>query len=293
MSLDHVQRVVCATDFSPTAASALAWAEAFAARESAELHVVHVWQLPEIVTPAGTAVGMADLGPQIERELDAALEKLCAGRRVTSKRTRKGLPDLEVAELAKELDADLVVVGTHGRSGLAHVLLGSIAERVIRVAPCPVVTVPAGAHLPKPGEPIVRTILAPTDLAADSEAAVAQVLALADRIGAEVALLYVLDLPGYALRHDEVLAEVERSARRDLAELAERHRVKATGLTTHVRVGLAAEVIVAVAMELDVDLVALPTHARRGMARFFLGSVAERVARTAGRAVLTLREVTA
>ena len=291
MSLEHsVRRVLCATDFSASADVALDWATAFARREKAELHVVHAWQLPELVSPAGGIIPMPEVSTEIQREIEAGLRKACEGRSVTGQTIRKGPPDAEVAALATEIGADLVVVGTHGRTGLSHVLLGSIAERVIRLSPVPVVTVPLAWAERARASTLVRRMVCPTDLTAATEAAVADVIAMAERLGAEVDLVHVLDLPPYALRSDDVLSEIERSVRHDLTELAERHRARAVGLKTHVRTGIAADAIVALASELDADLVALPTHARRGMARFFLGSVAERVARTAGRPVLTLRQ---
>lgn len=294
MSLEHsIRRVLCATDFSSSAVVALDWASALALSEKAELHVVHAWQLPDpgaLFAPLGGRIGMPELAAEVAREVDLALAKVCEGHPVASRVVARGLPDGAIVALARELGADLIVVGTHGRSGLAHVLLGSIAERVIRLSPVPVVTVPAvwGARA-RATRPVQR-ILCPTDLSATSESAVAEVMAMATRMGARVELAHVLDLPPYALRNDEVLSEIGRSVERDLSDLAARHRTEAVGLRTHVRTGVAADAILALAAELDCDLVALPTHGRRGAARFFLGSVAERIARTAARPVLTLRE---
>lgn len=294
MSLEHpVRRILCATDFSPSSDVALDWAAALAKREGAELHVVHAWQLPELVSPAGGIIPMPEVSAEIHREIEAGLKKACEGRTVASQTIRRGMPDTEIAGLARDLGVDVVVVGTHGRTGLSHVLLGSIAERVIRLSPVPVVTVPMTWGARARAETLVRRVLCPTDLTAASEASVAEVIAMAERLGAHVDLVHVLDLPPYALRHDEVLSEIERSVTRDLADLAERHRTRAVALKTHVRTGVAADAIVSVATEIDADLIALPTHARRGVARFFLGSVAERVARTAARPVLTLRQTDA
>lgn len=291
MSLEHsVRRILCATDFSACSDVALDWATHFARSEKAELHVVHAWQLPELVSPAGGIIPIPEVSAEIQKEIDAALAKACEGRGVASQVIRKGMPDAEVAGLARDLGADLVVVGTHGRAGLQHVLLGSVAERVVRLSPVPVVTVPETWGSKARAATLVRRVLCPTDLTAASEAAVAEVMALAERLGAAVDLAHVLDLPPYALRHDEVLSEIERGVRRDLLELADRHRTRSIDIKTHIRTGIAADMIVALATEIDADLVALPTHARRGVARFFLGSVAERVARTAGRPVLTLRQ---
>lgn len=291
MSLDHrVRRILCATDFSASAAVALDWAASLAASEGAELHVVHTWQVPEHVSAAAGAISVPEVSAEVQQDIAARLGEVCQGRAVATKTVRQGAPDAEISALAGEIGADLVVVGTHGRTGLSHVLLGSVAERVIRVSPVPVVTVPESWAARARAKPLVRRVLCPTDLTGPSEAAVAQVIALAARLSAKADLVHVLDMPPYALRlTGDVVAEMEQAARRDLMDLCERHREKAVGLETHVRTGVAADAILGVASELDSDLIALPTHARQGMARFFLGSVAERVARTAARPVLTLR----
>lgn len=297
MSLEHSpRRILCATDFSASAAVALDWASSLARADNAELHVVHAWQLPEpgaLFLPLGGSIGMPELAAEVAHEVDVALAKACEGHPVTSRVVARGLPDGAIVALAGEIRADLVVVGTQGRSGLAHVLLGSIAERVIRLSPVPVVTVPVPWGTRARAARPVQCILCPTDLTAASEAAVAEVIAMASRMGARVELVHVLDLPPFALRNDEVLSEIGRSIQRDLSDLAGRHRTEAVGLRTHVRTGVAADGILALATELDCDLIALPTHGRRGAARFFLGSVAERIARTAARPVLTLREASA
>lgn len=284
-----VRRVLCATDFSRTAKVALDWASSLARSEHAELDVVHTWQLPQVMSPAGTYVPVSDLAKDIEGDIARELDRVCEGRQVTGKLVVRGPPDVGVTSAADETRADLIVVGTHGRSGLAHVLLGSVADRIIRTANVPVVTVPAVWDERSRAQPLVRRALVAVDPEGSTEPAIVEALGFAKRLGAEVDLVHVLEAPAYLMRHEAIVAEMERSARASLAELAGRHVGTASTCHLVVRRGSVAETVVATAAERDVDLIVLPTHGRIGAERFFFGSIAERVARLAKRPILTIR----
>ena len=144
----RLQRILFPTDFSECANSAQQYACALAGQFEVELHLLHVLQdltllmLPE---PATALALPASFLETCETEAKSTLARLldpswCAGRRVVYA-TRTGNPALEIDRYATETDIGLIVIGTHGRSGFSHVLLGSIAERVVRRAPCPVLTV--------------------------------------------------------------------------------------------------------------------------------------------------------
>jgi len=142
-------RIVVGYDYSPNAALALERAFALAAREEqAEVHVVHV-----LTYMGGSiAVGLDGLSSLVSPSLEAARELEAKSlQQMTAWQERSGetfsrlmthvrheQPAREIAQLAADLEADLVVVGTHGRRGLSHLLLGSVAEGVIRLARCPV-----------------------------------------------------------------------------------------------------------------------------------------------------------
>ena len=147
-----ISRILLPTDFSELGGEAVAYACGLAEKFNSELHLLHVVQdLVVMVPEPGIAVPppgvyLEDLRASaveaLEKVLPAGWE---AGHRVV-KATREGAPFLEILTYAKEFDVDLIVLGTHGRSGLAHVLLGSVTERVVRKARCPVLTVRAKGH---------------------------------------------------------------------------------------------------------------------------------------------------
>jgi nucleotide-binding universal stress UspA family protein len=144
--------VLVTTDFSEPSDVALKYGRALSSAFGASLHVLHV--LEEIVTHAWMPeVYVASL-PGIHDEMEkAAKERLShlldeAEREKLKARLvmRRGTPYLEIVEYASEHNIDLIVIGTHGRGGLAHMMMGSVAERVVRKAPCPVLTVRDHEH---------------------------------------------------------------------------------------------------------------------------------------------------
>jgi nucleotide-binding universal stress UspA family protein len=128
--------VLVATDFSLCSLSALGHAEQLARRLDTELLLLHV----EGVPVAGSK--MADVThAAVERELTRTAEQLRHRHPKVRALLRTGAPDEEILSTAEKERASLIVMGTHGRTGVARVLLGSVAERVLRSAPCPVLTV--------------------------------------------------------------------------------------------------------------------------------------------------------
>ena len=131
-----LERVLVATDFSRCSLRALERGEELARRLGAELLLLHVAGVPV----AGSRTAAAAHG-DAERELAATVEQVVHHGVRARGLLREGAPDEEILAAAAAEGASLIVVGTHGRTGLAHVLLGSVAERVVRAAPCPVLTV--------------------------------------------------------------------------------------------------------------------------------------------------------
>jgi nucleotide-binding universal stress UspA family protein len=141
-------RILVPTDFSAPSDAALVTAKDLAARLGASLHLVHVLEDPYAVA-AYSADALGYLPPGIkeswQREADKHLNALLTpAERTAFKATTtvlfSGSAAREIVEHAQNNDIDLIVMGTHGRGGLAHLLLGSVAERVVRLAPCPVLT---------------------------------------------------------------------------------------------------------------------------------------------------------
>jgi universal stress protein A len=142
----HLKRILVPTDFSRTSDLALQYAFDLATSLHTSIHLVHVIETPRYAaSPDGYFVGLADLQVQLTREAEQRLSEvqLQFGRGEVTATTQVaiGIPAECVVELARDRGSDLIVMGTHGRSGVAHFLMGSVAERVVRSAPCPVLTV--------------------------------------------------------------------------------------------------------------------------------------------------------
>jgi nucleotide-binding universal stress UspA family protein len=137
--------ILVPTDFSKTADRALDYATALAAKLGARIHVVHVIGIPALGVPElGVALTSVTIDSLV-RDNQAALDRLVDSRRNQATfgdvLLRTGDPRDMILQAANEVHADLIVIGTHGRRGLARALLGSVAEEIVRTAPCPVVTV--------------------------------------------------------------------------------------------------------------------------------------------------------
>jgi nucleotide-binding universal stress UspA family protein len=140
------KRICCPIDFSDASRAAMEVASDLARRTGASLVLLHAYPIPGYTFPDGSIVAspkmMQDLADQAERHLEewrADAAKLAGGPVATQKAI--GEPAAEIVTFAKSAGVDLVVVGTHGRTGLEHALMGSVAERVVLRAHCPVLSV--------------------------------------------------------------------------------------------------------------------------------------------------------
>ena len=149
----QLNKILVPTDFSDFAKPAVEYACAIAARFGSELHLLHVVPDPAMLVPEAAAFSVESMQAQAQsmaKDATAQLQKLpCDGwdnGKPIVREVRIGTAFLEIIEYAKEQDVDLIVIGTHGRSALMHILMGSVAERVVRKAPCPVLTVKPEGH---------------------------------------------------------------------------------------------------------------------------------------------------
>jgi nucleotide-binding universal stress UspA family protein len=147
-----LKTVLVPTDFSDASESALRYGKAMAEKFGAALHVVHVME--DLLAHAWAAEvyvsSMPQLRDEIEKESRQRLEALLTSAERAAFRAETALlagnPFLEIIRYAKAHDIDLIVMGTHGRGPIAHMLLGSVAEKVVRKSPCPVLTVREAQH---------------------------------------------------------------------------------------------------------------------------------------------------
>jgi nucleotide-binding universal stress UspA family protein len=146
-SASSIRHILVPHDFSDGAEYALAYAFVLSEKFDARVTVVHAYEVPTSGYP-DAFITRSEFSAAIERNNAASLAEVKA-RALKAKvnvetSLRRGVPWVTITEAANELKTDLIVMGTHGRRGVARMLLGSVAEKVVRTAPCPVLTV----HLP-------------------------------------------------------------------------------------------------------------------------------------------------
>jgi nucleotide-binding universal stress UspA family protein len=152
MSEYPFKRILIPSDFSPHSAAALSLAANLANTFDAELHLLHVIEelLPAVPLDP---TGLYGLPPDYDERVKAAVagELAKVTKTVQTKvplvsKVHTGSPLVEIVRYARKSSIDVIVMGTHGRTGLAHVVMGSVAESVLRSAPCPVMVVPTPNH---------------------------------------------------------------------------------------------------------------------------------------------------
>ena len=294
-------RVLLATDFSRFSEGAEALACSLASSWGATLTVMSVLEFPPGMNPdyPVNRLYLSELMKQATKQLIDL--KARAAKRGISVHTSitAGIPSEEVLAAAKTDDMDLIVVGTKGKTGLEHVLLGSTAERIIRMAPCPVLAVPAEIQRAEGGcgapnrPPVLERILVPIDFSDCSLDAMEYAVLVAQRAKASITLLHVLEPVSYGLDFT-LLHETKRKQMRTV--ITERLSSLVSALTSAqvtseflMRGGLPADSILDAALAQPADLIVMGTHGRRGLSRTFFGSVAESVLRKARCPVLTVR----
>jgi nucleotide-binding universal stress UspA family protein len=146
----ELARILVATDFSACSHEALEYAGELAKRFSADLHLLHVAEDLHRLLPHPGGTIPAEMLAAAEAEADEALTHAAGVLEKTGRQVHRsvvrGMPFVEIIRYAREQDIDLIVIGTHGRTGLQQALMGSVAERVVRKASCPVLVVRASGH---------------------------------------------------------------------------------------------------------------------------------------------------
>lgn len=201
----------------------------------------------------------------------------------------RGTPSEAITEYAGEHGVDMIAMGTHGRTGLDRYVAGSVTERVVRRADVPVLTTRATER--NPAASGYDEVLVPTDGSDHAAAAADHGLAIAERVGARVHALNVIELgrvtsaraPAADLR-DRLEAEGERVT----GTVATRAREVGLDAVTAVREGSPAKVLLGYADDHDVDLIAMGTAGRTGLDRYLVGSTTARTLRRADAAVLAI-----
>jgi nucleotide-binding universal stress UspA family protein len=282
------------TDFSQHADRAFALACSLARASGSRLLVLHVAPIPQLYTKRNYREEM-EAALRRREAPDPAVETgwhLLAGEAVP-----------EILWLAKEIRCDFIVMGTQGQTGLARLLMGSVAEQVVRHAPCPVVAVklpsseassatgaPAESADPIPAAMPIRAVLHPTDFSERCEAAFRVACSLAEDHAARVIVVHVPE-PVTPPSGMAPVPPVPEGQRGGLEERLSRFQLSAPEVRVEWRVvdGEPASGIVSAARATAADLIVMGTHGRTGLGRLLTGSVAESVLRTAPCPVVTVK----
>jgi len=282
-----IKKILFPTDFSEIAGNALSVAGEIASKYGAELDLVSVVD-PQIYAYAGYVSMLApeDLldGPRKamdELQLPASCEGLTVQRDVI-----EGYIDEAVADYAKQNQSDLIVMSSHSRGMVARFFLGSVADRVMRSAPCPVLLLRGPDESKadaKHSLKEIKTILAPCDFSHASEQAFARACSLAKVYGANVHLVHALDIGSLKLigvHFDELaLEEASQRAQEHLGRIAAKAKSEGVELTLAVLQGDPSEALIDYAKRVQAQLCVMGNLRRGELGKIFLGSTTDSLAR--------------
>jgi nucleotide-binding universal stress UspA family protein len=295
-----IRKILVATDFSPPADTALQQAMHIARHVGAELVIAHSHPVTAAQSSiARTARRHSDVIDQVSslaiadahRKLEALFERVTDQGVSVSTLLVDSPPRDGIATAARNVSADLVVVGSHGRTGLSRLALGSVAEKILKACDQSVLIARSGA-----GAGGFRALAVATDFSPLSTLAAETARSLAAR-GAAMQLVHSWELPyvfsEYAPGLALVAAELEQDARATGDKWVSRYRGPALDVSFLALQGPPAYTIVKQLAEQPPELLVVGSHGRRGFDRFLLGSVAERLARHAPCSVLIARDPSA
>lgn len=284
-----IKRILFATDFSSCAHHAEAYVAFVAKAYEATVTILHVLEIY-----AGAYVTTVQDPSETHERLDDIVRRLAqpAGRVRSQQQT--GIPDAIICETAQEIPADLIVLGTHGRTGLRHILLGSTAERVLTIAPCPVLTIRQHGQLEEHDakKPIqFKQLVIPMDFSDCSLDALEYGVQIAKYFGAFMTILHSLEPLSYGsnLTFGHAAEQNHHRVAAQLKLMADGIQSQGVSVRTVIRGGLPADSILDFIDSSDCDLVVMGTHGRRGLAHLMKGSVAEAVLRRASCPVLAAK----
>lgn len=295
------KKILVPTDFSEYSQDALRYAAALAKISGAAIECVHVIDLtflsangPSGVYSSATDIEgtMKSLRTRSQKELDFFVRKEHVQGIDVKGHLREGIAADEIVKLAAEIHADLIVIPTHGRTGLDKLVFGSTCERVIRTASTPVLVLKASARVAVGNDLGLKRILCPIDFSAFSESSLPVARGFAKQFGATLVLAHIVD---NRFDYPEWSPEIAQNNSAALLKAAKEHvervaeNMPEIKTEVHVSVGVPSRTLVDLTADGKADLVIMPTHGRKGIAHMLLGSVTERVARGSQCPVLIVR----
>jgi len=294
----QIKDILIPTDFTGTYSAALGHATMLADRFDARLIMLHVAAADAPHEPAHFPAVEPEKD-EVEQEVEqqaSEIAGLAPDRELRVKRVIRSHQDpaVEIMNYAAEKNVDLIVVGTRGRTGFSHLIVGSVAETVIRDAKSPVIAV----RVCDTSEEVMPylNILAPVDFSADSEKALRYAWTLAELFEANLQMLHVIDLPVYP-EHYAVNIDLSEQFGHELAlrsheqmeKLAAPYAGTNVRYKTHVETGRAYSEIVEFAQTHDTDLIVMGTRGLSRLENFLLGGTTAKVVRHASCPVLTVK----
>ena len=300
----NIQNIIVPIDFSKMSMQAIQVARQLARRFAASIHLAHVRHLnyaADFVVPAPPMVPFSFMPYEQNGEQTALkeLKKVASECGVSSASCAvlSGAPPFdEICRLAHTIPADLVVMPTHGRTGLKHVFLGSTAERIVQHSSCPVFVTRGSALQTNNGSRFrMKTILVPVDFSSCSREGLRYAIAFANEFRARIILLhatylgYVYSCEGTAIYDIPALQKAAReTAERKMREFVRSVNFGAVKFETVFTEGSPVLDICAFAKDHDIDLIITSTHGFSGFTHVLMGSIAEQVVRHAPCSVLVV-----
>lgn len=289
------RKVLLAIDFSANSEQALGTTLDLLKSRSIELHLVHVRVLHESSTDAGREDGLlSDLKAFCRRVIrDRGLSDSFAGQYAILSDVA---PAAAILRYAADNGIELIVTGTHGRRGFRRLILGSVAEEVVRLSTVPVMTISEQASVSRTGG--LHSLLVPVDFSEESVRMVRAAREIAKSIGGEVDLLHVVEETIHPAFYNtgvysvyDLQPDLDRKAIRELQRLYSRAGGPDVEVSFSLRQGHAAKNIVEYAKDRGFDLIVMATHGLTGLSHVLIGSVTETVVRTSSCPVLILPRI--
>jgi nucleotide-binding universal stress UspA family protein len=291
-----LRNILVPVDFSAPSLSAVEFALPLIKQFGAQLHLVHVFGREYPIT---TLVAMPlvltelEIDRSVHRHLRDVAKKYSIELRGENLHALKGRPFEGICRLARDINVDLIIIATHGNTGLKHLLLGSTAERVVRYSPCPVL-VTRDRNLPRQAASF-RKILVPIDFSECSLTGLAYAKAFAKQFKSTLVLLNSVHFQYYVASDEyarynlpRLMQHAEKAARKQMHDLVRKTDCSGLNVEKSLQAGHPGQQICERAKESGVDLIVTSTHGTTGFKHILVGSTAEYVVRHAHCPVLAV-----
>lgn len=288
MSLFPNKCILTATDFSEYSKVALDICLGVSRCMKTKLYVLHtIEKFPHDYRHLLSSAAHADMKQKLEEEAMGKIKTMIPGELLENEDivpiVRFGKPFLEIIQVAKEENVDLLVIGTHGRAGVDRVILGSVAERIVRKARCPVMVVRGRKYVG------FKRIIVPIDLSDCSRIALEYAAATARAHKSKLTILHVyeesfiepyINAANSEEEANEIIKEIERVNETKYDEFLKTVDLSGVEYEKLLKKGIPETDIVEIAMEQQANLIVMGTHGRSGIKHILIGSTAEEVVRT-------------